>query len=252
VTRDRRWRPGALGVRRPPRLEPARVPTEFGGTRDQTTRILDNLSTANRYFGGTRSVLMSLSRTVAAVRGAPLRILDVGCGRADAVREIVAWGRRQGLKTSVVGIDKDGLVVDQARMACRGWPEITIVQADARQLPFSARRFDVVVSSMLLHYFASSDAAVLLAAWGDLATQAVIISDIERHWVPYAAIVGLRGVSRSSLFQRGSLRTVLRGFTPDELADLALRAGLARVRVRRFWPFRLALVARPVGAPGQP
>jgi hypothetical protein len=57
----------------------------------------------------------------------------------------------------------------------------------------------------------------------------------------------LRRISSNSLVGEGSRRTVLRGFTPDELVTLAAHAGFAGVRVRRFWPFRLAFVASHPG-----
>jgi hypothetical protein len=37
--------------------------------------------------------------------------------------------------------------------------------------------------------------------------------------------------------------SVLRGFTVDELKELAERAGLKRCKIRRFFPYRISLIA---------
>jgi SAM-dependent methyltransferase len=238
---------GRSALRSPPRLEPTQLPHHFGGTLEETVRVLDNLSTANRHFGGTRSILESLERSLPREPTRPLRILDVGCGGADVLREVVRWGRRRGVEVRGVGVDQDPAVIRHATAASRELREIAIVQGDARRLPFPPRSFDFVLSSMLWHYFASREAAAVLASWGTLATRGLIISDVERHWLPCVAISVLGRISKSSLFREGSRRTVLRGFTRDEMARLAAQAGFATVRVRRFWPFRLALVAWHAG-----
>jgi SAM-dependent methyltransferase len=230
-------------VRCPPRLEPTQLAHHFGGTPEETLQSLDDLCTANRYFGGTRSILESFEQVTPREPTLPLRILDVGCGRADGLRAVVLWARRRGIGARGVGIDLDAAVVRHAAAASRELSEITIIQGDARRLPFPPRSFDFVFSSMLLHYFASSEAPALLAAWGSLATRTLIISDVERHWVPCVALSMLRRISSNSLVGEGSSRTVLRGFTRDELVMLAAHAGFASVCVRRFWPFRLAFVA---------
>jgi SAM-dependent methyltransferase len=230
-------------VRCPPRLEPTYLAHRFGGTLEETVRALDDLSRVNRYFGGVRSILASLKHLVRHQPTRSLRILDVGCGRADALRAVVLWARQCSIEAQGVGIDQDAAVVRHAVAANREVSGITIVQADARRLPFSPRSFDVVLSSMLLHYFASSEAPALLAAWAKLATQTLIISDIERHWIPFVAISMLRRLSDNSLVGEGSRRTVQRGFTRNELVTLAAQAGFVTVGIKRFWPFRLVIVA---------
>lgn len=223
-----------------PRLDPARFPPRFGETPEETTRSLGDLGLANHRFGGTRSVLEPI-RELLAARGGRMRILDVGCGRADIARALTAWARHAGLSIRVVAVDDHPAVVGMAAAASGEAPEITLLQADAGRLPFAPRSFDVVVASMLLHYFSFDKAARLLHAWARLASLAVVISDIERHRLPYLATRWLGAVATCSLFAEGSRRTILRGFTRAELAGLAARAGLQGVIVRRHFPFRLSL-----------
>jgi ubiquinone/menaquinone biosynthesis C-methylase UbiE len=225
-----------------PRLEPREHPHRFGGPDGATGQSLDSLRVANRYFGGARSVLGPLCGLLRADAGRPIRILDVGCGGADVPRALLAWARRRGVPVHVTAVDENAAVVARARLACRAWPEIQVLRADARRLPFAERSVDYVVSSMLLHYFDLGEAAALLAAWRRLATRAVVVADVRRHWLPCLAIDLLGRVSASPLFRDAHKRTVQRGFTPGELRRLGEQAGFVRTRVRRHVPFRLSLV----------
>jgi len=166
----------------------------------------------------------------------------VGCGDADVARALAGWARRHGLHLRITAADQDPVVVARATRACRSWPEIRVVRADAAQLPFPDRSFDYVVSSMLLHYFGLAEAAGLLGRWRALATRAVVVADLHRHWFPCAAISLLGRLSQSPLFREGHGRTVRRGFTPGELRRVGGQAGFLRMRVRRHVPFRLSLV----------
>ena len=224
------------------RLEPAERPHVFGGTDRSTVRALDNLTRANRYFGGTRSVLRWLTPELAARRGQTVRILDVGCGRAEIARALAARARELGVRLRLVAVDADPRVVELARVGCAPWPEIDVVRGDARRLPFTEGVFDYVVAAMLLHYFSLGEAARLLDSWRRLATSAVVISDVERHWVPYACLRVLGRLSSSALFDEGHRYTVRRGFTTAELGRLGALGGFVRVRIGRHVPYRLSLL----------
>ncbi len=228
----------------PPRLEPAERPHAFGGSPEEVARSLEKLSLANRYFAGTRSLLDPLRRLIAPHRPGPIRLVDVGCGGAEQARAILDWARRRGVPMQVVAVDRDPDVVRRAAEALRGYPEARVVQGDARRLPFSARGFDYVVSSMLLHYFSWEEAGLLLRAWARLASGALLVNDVERHWFPCAAIRFLARLSGSTLFDESSGLTVLRGFTPQEFRRLAAGAGFGPVTVRRYFPFRLTVIIR--------
>lgn len=226
----------------PARLEPAQAPHAFGGSPEEARRALAHLTLANRYFGGIRSQLAPLRRLLAAHPGGPLRLLDVGCGGADTPRAIVEWARRRRLHVQIVAVDQDPDAVRRAAAAVRTYPEIRVVRGDAFRPPFPPRSFHFVTSAMLLHYFSREDAITLLRSWASLASRALLVNDIERHWFPCAAIPFLRRLSGSSLFREGSRQTVLRGFTPEEIGQLGDQAGFSRAEVRRYFPFRLTLI----------
>jgi len=144
----------------------------------------------------------------------------------------------------VIALDRHPLAIARAARSTAGDPRIAYVLGDAGALPFADASFDLTMSSMLLHYFDSTAARGALAELSRVAARGVIVADIERHWLPCACIEWLSTVTADRLVRRGLTGTVLRGFTPAELAELGREAGLCDVRVHRHFPFRLVMTAR--------
>ena len=124
------------------RLEPKDLPHQFGGSPEEVGRNLDSLTKANRYFGGVRSLARPLHRLLLGHRGRPVRLLDVGCGRAEAARRHVEWARAQAIDLRVTVVDRDADVIAHARRGCQDYPEIRIRTRDpiAEYLPYSLTR----------------------------------------------------------------------------------------------------------------
>jgi hypothetical protein len=87
----------------------------------------------------------------------------------------------------------------------------------------------------------------LLKGFRDIAQEAVIINDLERHVLPYWFLPATRwifGWDRITLHD-GPI-SVQAGFSRAELAGLAREAGLRDVRARAHRPaFRITVVGRP-------
>ncbi len=89
-----------------------------------------------------------------------MRVLDLGCGLGYFAREARARGAR-----NVVGVDISERMLDQARQRS-GDPGIAYVRAGLEEFAADAASFDLVVSSLALHYIADYPALVRrVAGW---------------------------------------------------------------------------------------
>jgi SAM-dependent methyltransferase len=77
------------------------------------------------------------------------RILDVGCGRASALRFLSA---RIRFERRPVGIDIAPSILSLARRELGGNPRIDLASAAATRLPFANESFDLVLSSYLVKH----------------------------------------------------------------------------------------------------
>ncbi|HEX8186410.1 MAG TPA: methyltransferase domain-containing protein, partial [Blastocatellia bacterium] len=121
---------------------------------------------------------------------------------------------------------------------------VELVRADSLKLPFAVGSFDFVTASLFLHHFKDEDVVQLLSDFARVARRAVIINDLVRNLVPYyfARLTG-PVLATSFLTRYDGPVSVLRGFTLDEMKNLAGQAGLRNIEVRRVFPYRLSLVA---------
>jgi ubiquinone/menaquinone biosynthesis C-methylase UbiE len=80
------------------------------------------------------------------------RVLDVGCGPGDSLREELEVRRRalgDSVQIEMVGVDIDETALELGRTA---YPQFLFVHAKGESLPFADRSFDAIVSRVALPY----------------------------------------------------------------------------------------------------
>ena len=221
------------------------------GSEQEVARSLRDLERINRYLGGKaflrRYVFPFLDRRESA---RPLRILDMACGSAVCARWIADRARRRGRKVEIVALDRSSrhLKIARTEMAPRGadgYPEITLLRADARCLPFQSGAFDLVVSTLFLHHLSPPDLAGMIRAWSRVCRGRLLLNDLVRDLVPYYFFLATRPVfARSPLTRHDGCVSLLRAYTQAELGDVAERAGVGAAGIHRDWRYyRMTLVA---------
>src|SRR5213596_2963015 len=118
---------------------------DFFAGYSQLSRSQEGLAGAPEWLS-LRSMLPEISAR---------RVLDLGCGFGWFCR----WAREQGA-AQVVGIDVSERMLTRA-MAATPDPAITYTRADMEDLALPAAAFDLVYSSLALHYVERLD--VLMA-----------------------------------------------------------------------------------------
>jgi hypothetical protein len=218
---------------------------EFSG--DELRGCLAELRRVNRFLGGRRALSQHLYPMIEALRArghARIRILDVGTGSADLPVTIVEWGRSHGIALDLTVIDLNNHAAREARARTESFPEITVLEADALNLPFADRSFDFVLASMFLHHFETRGAAQILSGFARVARVAFLINDLRRHPLAFYGVKMLtRVISRNRLFRYDAALSVLRGFTERDVSEMAAVAGLP-LRITRSFPFRVILTCK--------
>jgi SAM-dependent methyltransferase len=206
---------------------------------------LHDIGAVNRWLGGSKAMIAAISPFLdACPAGGTLRVLDVGTGGADIPVAMAAEARLRGKRLAVVALDRDPVTAAHARRAVGGNPDVEVVRGDAFELSFADGAFDLVLASMFLHHFQHDDAVRLITEFRRVARQAVIVNDLERHWIPWAFIaLGARVTRRHAMFVHDAPLSVLRGFTKAELERIAAEAGADGAVVRDHWPYRLVMTA---------
>jgi ubiquinone/menaquinone biosynthesis C-methylase UbiE len=205
------------------------------------TRSLADVARANALFGGISAAMGEVREALKEVpREATL--LDVGTGLGDIPCRAREEARRNGIELTTIGLDA-ALELASASQCSIDFA----VCADALHLPFADNSVDIVMCSQVLHHFAGGQASELLREMDRVARVRVIVSDIRRSWI---AAAGLWLVSFPLRFHAVSRHdgvvSVLRGFTPTELADTVYEAIARRPVARRRRVFRVTTSWAPV------
>ena len=193
---------------------------------------LRDLVRINRYLGG-HAILRRIMADFVRSKEDRFSMLDVGAASGDMGTVL----RRRYPRATITSLDRKCVHLEKA-----AHPKLA---GDAFSLPFAARSFDFVFSSLFLHHFSDNQVVELLRNFQTVARRAVLAIDLERGPLAYHFIPATKWLFRwhdISLYD-GPV-AVRAAFKKDELFALALRAGLvqARVRVHRPWA-RLSLVA---------
>ena len=206
--------------------------------RDASLADIDRM---NAWFGGYALTLRALERVATSSH---MRVVDVGGGRGDFARRLIARARRRGRSVHVVVVDRDP---DLLAVARRGAPvNLSLVRADATALPFREGSADVVTMSLTLHHLEPDAAAASLREMHAVARIAVIVNDLLRTRLSLALVwLATRVLACHPISRHDGPLSVRRAYAPDELRALCDKAGLPAPRIERHgWLGRiLAIVA---------
>lgn len=202
----------------------------------------------NRHCGGIRLLLKRLQRLVDedGWPQTPLRLLDVATGSADLPLRVVEWAAGRRRSVVAVGIDRHAAVLRVARGRIGSLPQLRLVRADARALPLRAGSFDYALCSLFVHQLPEADGAELLRDLLRVARRAVLINDLRRNRLHYAAAWALaRVLTRNRITRNDAPASVRNAYTTGELRALGAASGASRVEIWRHAPFRACMVLRP-------
>src|SRR5579859_72991 len=209
------------------------------GTPEEISTSLDDLWRINRRLGGVSSNLRMLEHVFSRTGEHPLRILDVGSGDsrlADRLRTELA---QRNIRAEFFVLDRRQSHLASGRPLAAG---LRPVVGDVFALPFPERSFDVVMCNLFFHHFSGEEAQRLLCSLAKVASQAVLVNDLERHVLPYLFIRFLGfPFAHSRITRNDAPASVRQAYTRDELAALVSSAGFKNFEVKRVPPFRLGL-----------
>jgi 2-polyprenyl-3-methyl-5-hydroxy-6-metoxy-1,4-benzoquinol methylase len=203
-------------------------------------RSMSDVVRANSLFGGTVAAIAELERTLDRNR-IELTMLDVGTGHGDIPAAAKMLARSRGIRLRTIGIDMSEPLLS----ANRGASDAAI-RGDALHLPLRDRSVDIVMASQVLHHFRGESAIAMVREMNRVAALRVVISDLRRSFIAAAGLwlasfpLRFHPVSRHD-----GVVSVMRGFVPQDLADIVEAATGHRPEVRQRAGFRLTTSWKP-------
>ncbi len=169
-------------------------------------------------------------------------VLDVGAGSGELLREIAKFSRKTNRKTKLFGLEYNELSSNSIVSESKGFSEIKSIRGDGFSLPFADKSFDYTICSLFTHHFTDENVVKLLAEMKRVSSRGIYVIDLHRHPIAYGLYKAFCVAFRiSNLVREDGSLSVLRGFKPNELIELATEARLENIEVLKYFPYRLVL-----------
>lgn len=200
--------------------------------------VLADLARVNRMTFAYRPTLDFLARAVGS--RSSFRLLDVGFGDGDMLRQVARWAKRKGIAAELTGIDLNERSVAAAEASESSDSPIRYLAGDYADL--AGQGFDCVISSLVAHHMSRDQLVAFLRFMDREAGAGWLINDLHRHafaWRSFPLLARVMGWHR--IVRLDGTTSIARSYRPHEWPPLLAEAGLEGARVRRRFPFRLCV-----------
>ncbi|RZJ67374.1 MAG: methyltransferase domain-containing protein [Flavobacterium sp.] len=206
----------------------------------QLRDTLDKIAGLNRTLGGNRLTLEGIKKLI---KNVPLdkrvRIMDVGCGNGDMLRDIADYGDKSGRNFSLVGIDANFDTIKHAEGLSKHYPDIAYACENIFDDEFEQIECDVIVCTLTLHHFSDEEIEDLLRKFNRQSSIGIVINDLHRSAIAYRLfqlvcfVFGLGAMPKND-----GLISILRGFKKSELRKFSKKLNFNKYSIRWKWAFR--------------
>ena len=177
---------GPVGFER--RAEPAELPELMDApcSYEEFRACMRDLERVNRLTRGYAPTMAFLDRVVEA-KGTelprPLRVLDVGAGGGDMLRQVARWAQRKGVEVELTGVDLNPHATRAAReFSASGSDEVRRIRwVNDNVFRYEAPEgVDVVLSALFTHHLATTE-VVEFVQWMERTAQVGwFVNDLRR------------------------------------------------------------------------
>ena len=205
---------------------------------------LRNLRTINRNFGGLRVIRLYSGRLMSKIdHSRTIRVLDLATGSADHPVALVEFARSIGRSIRVTAVERNPVTLTVAKERTAKYNEISVEHGDVLTMSWQPASYDIVLCSLAIHHFSRENAVRILASMRTIARVGLVVNDLNRSWpAAWTAWTYAHLTTRNPMTLNDSYVSVLRAFTPEELATMAREAGIQNPLIRTHPFFRLVLV----------
>jgi len=217
---------------------------DFSIGGDLLRDTLDKLEKINRWLGGNKVTVNGLK---ALLKNHPkeqkITIVDIGCGHGDILRDVAKFGRKEGYKFKLIGVDANSAAIDYANELSMEYPELSFKTQDIFSKDFKSETFDVVIATLFLHHFKEEQLVSFLKNTIKQTKIGMVVNDLHRHTLAYYLFLLLSIFISNKMIIEDGLTSVLRGFKRDDLEKISSKINVTP-QISWKWAFRFLWIIK--------
>ncbi|MFT7073492.1 MAG: 2-polyprenyl-3-methyl-5-hydroxy-6-metoxy-1,4-benzoquinol methylase [Patiriisocius sp.] len=207
---------------------------------------LDQLANINKWLGGNKTTIDSLKTILKTnPKDKVISIVDLGCGNGDMLRKVAHFGRKNGYKFDLLGIDANQATIDYAIQLSANFPEITYKKEDVLSKEFANHTYDIAMCTLFLHHFEDPIALDFIETLLKNAKIGVVINDLHRHWLAYYLFKLLTSVVGNEMTREDGLTSILKAFKRQDLDRFSKKINFKSTITWR-WAFRYQWIIKKI------
>ena len=217
---------------------------DFSIGGDLLRDTLDKLENINRWLGGNLMTVKALKKVLKNhPKEQELTIADIGCGHGDILRDVAKFGRKNGYKMKLIGMDANPTAIAYANELSAEFPELSFKTEDIFSEAFKNRKFDVVLATLFLHHFKEAQLVSFLGNTLKQTKIGIVVNDLHRHKLAYYLFMLLSVFIKNNMIIEDGLTSVLRGFKRNELAHISKKLKV-KPQISWKWAFRFQWILK--------
>ena len=188
---------------------------------------LDKLGSINKWLGGNSITIDGIKQLLKdQPKEKTFTIIDLGCGHGDILRLVADFGRKNGYKLQLIGIDANQDAIDYANELSVNYPEVSFKNEDIFSEEFRAINYDIALTTLFLHHFKEDELLALLSNLSNNANMGVVVNDLQRSKMAYV-LFKLLGIFISNyMIKQDGLTSILRAFKREDLEAMSKKLNL--------------------------
>lgn len=199
---------------------------------------LDKLAKINQWLGGNKVTINGLKKALKNhSKSQPLTIIDLGCGGGDILRDLSKFGKQNGYKFKLIGVDANVHTVNYASELSKDFDNIEFKAIDIFSEDFEKMEYDVVLTTLFLHHFKEEQIIEILSKAKNKAKLGIVVNDLHRHRLAYYLFKLICLTIKNNMIIEDGLTSILRGFKRDELEMFSKKLQVAP-QIKWKWAFR--------------
>jgi 2-polyprenyl-3-methyl-5-hydroxy-6-metoxy-1,4-benzoquinol methylase len=211
---------------------------DFSIGGDLLRDTLDKLEHINRWLGGNKVTLIGLRSLLKHhSKEQEITIVDIGCGHGDILRDVAKFGRKNGFKFKLLGVDANPTAIAYANELSNEFEELHFITEDIFSSTFKKRKFDVVLATLFLHHFKEPELISFLKQTIKQTKIGIVVNDLHRHKLAYYLFILLSLFIKNKMIIEDGLTSVLRGFKRKDLEIISSQLKV-KSQISWKWAFR--------------